>query len=73
MVINPIPGQEEENAEFLESKKAAIWIRKHDDPNMIIKDLLNSPEKLQEMKIQAKLLAKKNSTQDICNTILKSV
>ena len=29
IVINPIPGQEEENAEFLESKKVAIWIQKN--------------------------------------------
>ena len=31
VIINPIPGQEEENAEFLESKGIAIWLKKHDD------------------------------------------
>ena len=28
IVINPIPGQEEENAEFLEENKVGIWIKK---------------------------------------------
>ena len=27
VIINPIPGQEKENAEFLESKGIAVWIR----------------------------------------------
>ncbi len=30
VVINPIPGQEEENAEFLEEKGIAVWLKKHD-------------------------------------------
>ena len=31
IIINPIPGQEEENAEFLESHGVGIWIKKNDD------------------------------------------
>ena len=30
VVINPIPGQEEENATYLEKNKVAIWIKKGD-------------------------------------------
>ena len=71
IVINPIPGQEEENASFLESKNVAIWIRKNDDVKTILEDLFNSPEKMKKMKVNAKLLAKKNSCKDICNIILK--
>ena len=70
IVINPIPGQEEENAEFLESKKVAIWIQKNDNAKEILQDLFSSPEKMQEMKINARLLAKKNSCKDICEILL---
>ena len=35
VIINPIPGQEEENAEFLEENGIAIWIKKTDDPYLI--------------------------------------
>ena len=73
LVINPIPGQEEENAEFLEAHNVAVWLRKEEDPNKVINDLFSHPEKLQEMKENAKLLAKKNSTSDICNIIMNEI
>ena len=70
IVINPIPGQEEENAEFLEKNGVAIWIRKEDNVKEILENLFNNPEKMLEMKVKARLLAKKNSTQDICKIVL---
>ena len=70
IVINPIPGQEEENAEFLEQNGVAIWIRKEDNVKEILENLLGNPEKMLEMKVKARLLAKKNSTQDICKIVL---
>lgn len=70
IVINPIPGQEEENAEFLENKGVAIWIKKDDNIEDELYKVLNSEEKLQSMKINARLLAKKNSTKDICEILL---
>ena len=72
IVINPIPGQEEENAEFLENNKVAIWIKKDDDVKFILNDLFSNQEKMQEMKIRARLLSKKTSTKDICDIILNS-
>lgn len=70
IVINPIPGQEEENAEFLENKKVAVCIKKHDDVKEKLQEIFSNTEKMQEMKINARLLAKKNSTADICKIIL---
>lgn len=70
IIINPIPGQEEENAEFLEAKGIGIWIRKNDSAYEIFKDLFSNPEKLEEMKKNTEILAKKHSTEDICNTLM---
>jgi len=70
VVINPIPGQEEENATYLEENKVAIWIRKNDNVEEILNDLFTNPDKMQEMKIRARLIAKKNSTKDICKILL---
>lgn len=72
IVINPIPGQEEENAEFLESNGIAVWIKKSDNPKIIIEDLLSHPEKLEKMKENTKILAKKYSTQTICKILLEN-
>lgn len=70
IIINPIPGQEEENAEFLESKNIGIWIRKNDSSYEILNDLLSNSRKLEEMKNNTRILAKKHSTENICKTIL---
>lgn len=71
IIINPIPGQEVENAEFLESKNIAIWLRKDDDVNEVLTNLFKSPTELKEMKQNTKLLANINSTRDICDILLK--
>ena len=71
VVINPIPGQEEENAEFLESKGIAVWIKKTDNSKEVIQKLLADKEKLKAMKENTKILAKPNSTADICKILLE--
>lgn len=72
IIINPIPGQEEENAEFLEEKGVGIWIRKSDSAYEIFNDLFSNSEKLEEMKKNTNILAKKHSTEDICKIILNT-
>ena len=70
VVINPIPGQEEENAAYLEKNKVAIWIKKGDNVEEILNKLFSNPDKMQEMKIRARLISKKNSTRDTCKILL---
>ena len=72
VVINPIPGQEEENAEFLEEKGIAVWIRKKDDSSKIINYLLSNQEELENMRKNTEILAKPNSTKNICDILLKN-
>ena len=72
VIINPIPGQEEENAEFLESKGIAIWIKKGDNISKIINDLFSNPHTLEKMSENTKLLSNPNSTQNICDILLKN-
>lgn len=71
LITNPIPGQEEQNAEFLEAHGAGIWLRKHDDPDEVILNLFNTNGKLEEMKENTKKLAKKYSTKNICEIIVR--
>ena len=72
LIINPIPGQEEENAEFIEQAGAGLWIRPTDDVDLVINNLLNSPDMLQRMREQAEKISRKNATRDICETILNT-
>jgi len=70
VVINPIPGQEEANARFVEEKDIGIWIKKQDNVEEKLRSILNSPERIKSMKINARLNAKRNSTKDICEILL---
>ena len=70
ILINPIPGQEEENAEFLEKEGVAFWLRKSDLPELALQNFFQNPDAIKKMRINAKLHAKKNSTKDICETLL---
>ena len=71
IIINPIPGQEEENAEFLVQSGVAVWIKKHDNIARIFQELYRHPEKLESMKKSTHLLAKPNSTKTICDILIK--
>lgn len=71
LVINPIPGQEEQNAEFLENKGAAIWIKKESNPENIINSILGDENKLNYMKENSIKLARINSTKDICKICIE--
>lgn len=71
LIINPIPGQEEENAEFLEENGAGIWVKENSNISRHLKNLYRHPEILLELKEKAQELAKPNSTEEICKILLE--
>lgn len=73
LIINPIPGQEEENAEFLEKNHVGIWLRKEDIPEDVVCKFFESEESLEKMHEHAKQLACRNSTEEICKIALKEI
>lgn len=70
VVINPIPGQEEENAKYLESKGIGIWLKKDMDIKETLQNIFMDSNKMREMKIRARILSKRYSTKDICRILL---
>ena len=69
IIINPIPGQEEENAQFLVNSNSAIWIKKDDNIAKIFKNLYRNQDILKTMSENSKKLSKPNSTKDICEIL----
>ncbi len=72
VIVNPIPGQEEENAEFLVEKGVAIWIKKNDNVARALKMLYRDTQKLPLMKENTITLAKPHSTKTICDILLEN-
>lgn len=71
VIINPIPGQEEENAEFLLNNGSAcrIWDAKKSKP--FLDGLLADDIRLEHMKAMQAHIAKPNSTKDIIDIIFR--
>lgn len=72
IIINPIPGQEEENAEFLENNNVGIWIKKEDNIQEKFTNIFSNLDKLSKMKENTRNLSKPHSTKNICKIILEN-
>lgn len=72
LAINPIPGQEEENAEFLAENKVAIWLKPKDKLEEKLKEILKD-ETLNKLKENTKKLGNANAAKEICENILKTM
>ena len=71
VIINPIPGQEEENANFLLNSGAATRIFDAKNTKPFLDNLLSDTVRIENIKAMQQHIAKPNSTKDIVDIILK--
>jgi processive 1,2-diacylglycerol beta-glucosyltransferase len=71
-ILNPIPGQEAANSDFLLERGAAVKINRVEDLPFRIERLLGTP-KLAEMGAAAKGLGRPNAARAICEEVVKRV
>ncbi len=69
LIVNPIPGQEEENAEFLVSQNVAVWLKKGDNISRTLKTIARNPSMMDEMIENSKKIARPYATKDICKIL----
>jgi len=69
VIVNPIPGQEMHNTDFLLKKGAAIHVDRLERLGEDVDDLLHSPDKLRVMREAALMNSKPNSSFDIARLI----
>lgn len=70
-VINPLPGQEEQNAEFIESNGLGYWLKSNDDIKSCLESFIDYDTCISNMKSATKTIARKNSTETICKILLE--
>ncbi len=70
IVVNPIPGQETNNTEYLLNEKVALEADTAEDVKGLAEDVLSSPGKLNSMRSQTLSLAKPNASVDIAKMML---
>jgi processive 1,2-diacylglycerol beta-glucosyltransferase len=69
-IINPIPGQESRNSDYLLENGAAIKINNLATMSMKLEELLADPKRLKAIKANAKRIAKPNAAYDIARRAL---
>ena len=70
IIINPIPGQEEENARFLLNNGAAVRLYNAEKSTPFFENFLTDDVRIHHMKEMQKSIAKPNSTKEIVEKIL---
>lgn len=73
IVIDPIPGQEESNADYLAAVGAAISIRLPQHVPYAVTQLLSDPQRLKDMGVSASRVARPRAALDIAETILLDI
>lgn len=72
-IMDPIPGQEERNAEFLKNAGAALFLPNDISLPKVLKKALESPFLLHRMSVEAGKLAKPDACEDITRLVRELV
>ena len=70
IIINPIPGQEEKNAQFLLAHRAAVHAVKAGDVAQYVDEFLRDPEKLRRLRAGARALGRPQAAHETARAIL---
>lgn len=72
IIVDPIPGQEEKNTEYIVSNKAAIAVKKLTDLPQQLIQLIDDPKLRKELQNNAISLGKPSAALDIVKDIIKN-
>jgi processive 1,2-diacylglycerol beta-glucosyltransferase len=73
VVIDPIPGQEEWNADYVVSVGAGVQIRLPEMVPIAVHNLLASPERLEALRLGASQAGRPQAAMTVAEAILKIV
>ena len=69
IIVDPIPGQEDRNTDFLTNNGVAMAVTSTSTLDDVIYQLLADPRRIEVMKQAIAMLAKPNSTHDLCEFV----
>ena len=70
ILINPIPGQEKENAQYIADNKMGIWIKATKPTSEYFQEIFNNTKLIEEIKENQKKYSHINSTKNICDILI---
>ncbi len=73
ILMNPIPGQEDRNLEFLVNSGAAIMVTDTFPVDEALYEIMNNPWRLELLEKSVEQIGKPNSTKEVCDFVLKAI
>jgi processive 1,2-diacylglycerol beta-glucosyltransferase len=73
VIVNPIPGQEDYNARYLIAERAAVQAIAPSQVRQTVRDLLENPERLADLRNRVQSLARPSAAQDIARLIFQLI
>lgn len=70
ILINPIPGQEKENAQYIADNKMGIWIKTTKPTPEYFQEIFTDTKLIEEIKENQKKYSHINSTKNICDILI---
>ena len=70
ILINPIPGQEKENAQYISDNKMGIWIKTNKPTSEYFQEIFNDTKLIEKIKENQKKYSHINSTKNICDILI---
>lgn len=70
ILINPIPGQEKENAQYIADNKMGIWIKNNKPTSEYFQEIFNDTKLIEKIKENQKKYSHINSTKNICDILI---
>ena len=70
ILINPIPGQEKENAQYIADNKMGIWVKESKPTSEYFQEIFNDTKLIEEIKENQKKYSHINSTKNICDILI---
>ncbi len=69
IIVDPVPGQEDRNTEFLTNNGVAMAVTSTSPLDDVVYQMLANPKRVEVMRQAIALIAKPNSTKDICEFV----
>ncbi len=71
IIVNPIPGQEDRNTDFLLNNGVAMRVNESNSIDDVVYEMFSRPERIELMRKSIDLIKKPNATKNICGAIMK--
>ena len=71
ILVNPIPGQEERNVEFLLNNGMAMMVTRTFPLDEAVYEMFTNPTRIRIMEENIRVISKPNATRDLCDFVMK--